>query len=106
MPSRWECFPYVCLEAQACGLPVVAFDIPGPRDIIERGCTGALVLLGDTQKFQEAILGYYSLKTKNYGKYVQMRCSIQERTQHKFSLEKVVRDLGGMMEGWERNTNS
>lgn len=41
--SRWETLPYNILEAQAMGLPAVAFDIPGPADIIEDGRTGFLV---------------------------------------------------------------
>jgi len=41
-PSRWETLPYNILEAQAMGLPVVAFDIPGPNDIIKDGQTGVL----------------------------------------------------------------
>lgn len=43
VPSRWETLPYVCLEAQACGVPVIASNIPGPADIILHGETGLLV---------------------------------------------------------------
>jgi glycosyltransferase involved in cell wall biosynthesis len=42
-PSRWETLPYSILEAQAMGVPVIAFDIPGPADIIENDRTGFLV---------------------------------------------------------------
>ena len=41
--SRWETLPYNILEAQALGVPVIAFDIPGPQDIIQNGKTGFLV---------------------------------------------------------------
>lgn len=41
--SKWECFPYNILEAQTEGIPVIAFNIPGPQDIIENKITGFLV---------------------------------------------------------------
>jgi glycosyltransferase involved in cell wall biosynthesis len=40
--SHWEVSPFNILEAQACNLPVVAYNIPGPADIIDVGNTGWL----------------------------------------------------------------
>jgi D-inositol-3-phosphate glycosyltransferase len=43
MPSRSESFGLVALEAQACGVPVVAADVGGLRYVIRAGRTGFLV---------------------------------------------------------------
>ncbi len=44
-PSLYEGLPNTVLEAQACGLPVLASDIPGNRDLVEHGVTGLLFRL-------------------------------------------------------------
>ena len=41
-PSRTDTFGLVNLEALACGVPVAAYPVTGPRDIIRDGITGAL----------------------------------------------------------------
>lgn len=41
--SIWEGFPTVILEAMAAGLPVVATDIPGTRELVNHHQTGLLV---------------------------------------------------------------
>jgi glycosyltransferase involved in cell wall biosynthesis len=41
-PSRTDTLGLVMLEAMACGVPVAAFPVPGPLDVIQDGSTGAL----------------------------------------------------------------
>jgi len=41
-PSRTDTFGIVLLEAMACGLPVAAYPVPGPRDVVRQGETGVL----------------------------------------------------------------
>jgi glycosyltransferase involved in cell wall biosynthesis len=41
-PSRTDTFGLVNLEAMACGVPVAAYPVNGPIDVIEDGVTGAL----------------------------------------------------------------
>jgi glycosyltransferase involved in cell wall biosynthesis len=41
-PSRTDTFGLVLLEALACGLPVAAYPVTGPIDVIENGTTGVL----------------------------------------------------------------
>jgi glycosyltransferase involved in cell wall biosynthesis len=41
-PSRTDTLGLVMLEAMACGVPVAAFPVPGPIDVIRDGSTGAM----------------------------------------------------------------
>lgn len=85
MSSRHEGFPNVILEANSCGLPVVAFNSPGGIfEIIEEGCNGWLVEglapYDMANKIKEV-----SLLTKDKFKIIQI---IKDR----FSMQKIMQE--------------
>lgn len=55
LPSLCEGLPGALIEAMAAGLPCVATDIPGNRDLIQDGKTGLLVPVGEPQAIAEAV---------------------------------------------------
>jgi glycosyltransferase involved in cell wall biosynthesis len=69
MPSRFEGFGVVLVEAMARGVPAIASDCPhGPSEILDNGRFGVLVRPGDvndlTSALQEVIRGRYQYDSK------------------------------------------
>ena len=77
LPSRYEPFGTVILEAWAAGVPLVACNSAGPAAHVEDGKTGLLVPIDDTEKLADAMrraLGDQALRgrltAEGYAAYV------------------------------------
>jgi len=75
-PSRTDTFGIVMLEAMACGLPVAAFPVQGPLDVVRRGVNGVL-----DEDLSQAIRGALELDPQQCRGYAQLhtweRCTRQ-----------------------------
>jgi glycosyltransferase involved in cell wall biosynthesis len=56
LPSDFESFSYTLLEAMASGLPCVATDAGGNRDLVDPERTGLLVPRRDPQRLADAMI--------------------------------------------------
>ena len=89
LPSRWETFSYICIEAQSCGLPVIATAIPGPGNIIKHEKTGLLIPPNSGEMLMQAIMRLFRLrKDKNAFNLIKKR-SRKEVLQN-YSLTNMI----------------
>ena len=96
-PSRNEGFPVGPVEAMACGLPVVAADAPGVRDILE-DAVGTVVSVGDAGAFARELGRLLDDPDLSAGLGARSRRRVEER----FSHESVGRELKTFLTGGPR----
>ncbi|MGE5221225.1 MAG: glycosyltransferase family 4 protein [Omnitrophica WOR_2 bacterium] len=85
-PSLWEGLPTVIMESMASGIPVVATDIPGTRELIQHGITGWLTPPASAQRLYETILQALASPS---GRETAIRQS--HKAVEKFSIQSVTR---------------
>ena len=66
-PSAMETFGMVLTEAQACGTPVVAFDVGGVPDAVSEECAEFLVPNGDFKSLLNAVGKVFKKSSKGDG---------------------------------------
>ena len=55
LPSQYEAFPYVLLEALALGLPVITTAVGGVGHLVRQNENGVIVPVGATEEFSDAL---------------------------------------------------
>ena len=92
--SRIEGLPFNVMEAMAAGLPIVASDVKGQRDLLASR-SGALYPLGDEAAFCEAVKTIY--RTGRYGP-----ATVEYATIGSYALSSVFEDtLDALRQGWK-----
>jgi glycosyltransferase involved in cell wall biosynthesis len=68
-PGYLEGFGFAVLEKLAAGLPVVAYDAPGPREMLRHQVLPTTVPVGDTEGFARLLVELLTLDAERYGRY-------------------------------------
>lgn len=84
--SLWEGLPLSVVEAAAAGLPVVATDADGTRNVIESGRTGLLVPRSSPEGLARGILEMID----NPGKAREMAAAARKMASERFSVDRMV----------------
>ena len=89
LPSRYEIWGLTILEAYACGKPVIASNVGGPKDLVLDNETGLLFETGNFRELAERIM--HLLNDEN--KCVEMGKKARKLVEQKYSIENVVKRL-------------
>lgn len=91
LPSQSETFGVAYIEALACGLPIIATDCGGPRDIVTNS-NGLLIPINNQQALEQAIT-HISNQLGSYDKK-----AIAEDCQQRFSSNNVAKHIIQILE--------
>lgn len=87
-PSYIEGFPFSVLEKLACGLPTVAYDVPGPREMLSHLDSSFMVPVGDIERFSSQLVNMLKLDEVSYSQLSQRCVEIAQ----KFSWRKIAQE--------------
>ena len=97
---KWnEAYGNVIVEALACGVPVIAYDLGGPGELIEDGLNGFLVQPNDLEGMIKATKSVSKIKRKNCRNWFEKNASNKvfavrvENWIHKGLNQSVVNNL-------------
>ncbi len=88
-----EAFGLVLIEALACGLPVIASDLPGVRRVFQEGQEGLLVRPGEISDLANKI----DVLAANPKKQQEMSKAARKLAERKYSLEKMEKSYEDLL---------
>lgn len=83
VPSRYEAFGQTASEALACGTPVVAFDVTGLKDIVDRQHNGYLAQPYDSEDLARGI----AWVLENPERHQKLCIHARQKAEKEFTLE-------------------
>ncbi len=95
--SRFESFGLSLAEAQAHGLPAVAFKVRGPDVIIKDKKQGILVEPFDTDRFSAEVIKYFKLWDSDARAYGKLKKRISEVVIGRFGEEAILPKVKRML---------
>lgn len=99
MSSAWEGMPLVLLEAAASGLPIVATDVGGNREVAIEGSNGLLAPARDPAALARRMLELLALPAEERRA---MGARGREYVVTTYDLESVIQTWEGIYTGWLR----
>lgn len=87
VPSRLDNLPNTAIEAHACGIPVVAFNIGGLPDIVDHQQSGWLAPAFDTDSFAQGITWIL----QDSERWLRLSSQARKLVEQRFAPEVVVR---------------
>lgn len=79
LPTRADCYPLVCMEALACGLPLVTTRVGGIPDFVREGETGHLIARDDAAGLGDALEALVSDPARRQAMSTRCRADATER---------------------------
>ena len=94
LPSYREGLPKTLIEAMACGLPIVTTDVPGCREVVEKGVNGYLVPVQQAHLIADAL----EILIKNEKLRRKMGIASRKKAEEEFGIDRVVSDTFSLYE--------
>lgn len=95
VPSRYEAFGRVIVEAMLCGIPVVATKVAGIPEIIDDQRSGILIPSREPRILANAVLSLF----EDPGKMRRIGGEGRRSAQQRFSVEQMIHGIEGVLTG-------
>lgn len=94
LPSYREGMSRTLLEAAGCGIPLIASDVPGCKEIVIDGYNGFIVAPRDVNSLKIAIQNFIKLKNE---KVYQLGSNSRKLVERDFSVEKIISEYNRIL---------